>query len=431
MRSSTSSAAQARELLRPIEQDLLRLLAELVRMNTVALPPRGRETEGQLVLAAFLKAYGVEAELYDTAFLHDSSHPFRRAGRDYTGRLNLLAAIPGTGRGRSLLFNGHMDTVPPGEGWSADPWSGEIRGGRLYGRGSFDMKGGLAAQFAALCALQKAGLRPGGDLLSESVVDEEWGGGGGTLAARLRGGTSADAALVAEGTGLEIALATRGGAIIDLLCEAGDATGYFSQSEVVSPALPLGRLLGWLDGWAERRRQAPPAGAYRDFPDPAPVQVLAIEANRLSATAPWAVPLSAGVRAYFQFLPHEDTREVLAQLRESLAAFCASDPFFRHHPPGWKPLFDPPLQGHELAPEHPWSRCFIECAGAALASTPRVTAAPYPCDAFLLQREFGIPTLLFGPRGGGAHNPNEYVEVESVLDTARVFLTAALEWCGA
>jgi acetylornithine deacetylase len=329
-----------------------------------------------------------------------------------------------------LLFNGHMDTVPAGRGWKVDPWSGEIRGGRLYGRGSFDMKGGLAAQFAVLCALCRAGVRSGGDLFAESVVDEEWGGGGGTLAARLRGGPVADAAVVTEGTGLEVALASRGGAVVNLLCAAGDPERYFSEAEVVSPALPLGRLLGWLDGWAELRRRKPDQGAYRDSPDPAPVQVLAVEANRLASGEAWTVPLSGGVCAYFQFLPHEDAVAVLARIRESLDLFCAGDPFFRNHPPSWEPVFDPPLQGHELAEEHLWSRCFVECAGAALPSPPRVTAAPYPCDAFLLHREFGIPTLLFGPRGGGAHNADEYVEVDSVVDTARVLLAAALEWCG-
>jgi len=192
----------------------------------------------------------------------------------------------------------------------------------------------------------------------------------------------------------------------------------------------LGRLLGWLDGWAERRRRPPERGAYRDFPDPAPVQVLAVEANRFSDDEAWAVPLAGRVRAYFQFLPHEDASEVLAQIRESFSLFCAADPFFRHYPPRWEPVLDPPLQGHELAAEDSWSRCFIGSAGAALLSPPPVTAAPYPCDAFLLQREFGIPTLLFGPRGGGGHNADEYVEVESVIDTARVLLAAALEWCG-
>jgi acetylornithine deacetylase len=431
MRSSITSARTAKQLLEPLEADVVRLLSELVRTNTVAVPPEGNETAGQAVLAEFLKAYGVEAELYDTEFVRDSGHAWARLDRNYSGRKNLIGSVGGAGRGRSLLFNGHMDTVPPGRGaWTESPWSGSVRDGRLYGRGSFDMKGGVAAQFAVLCALRKAGVRPGGDVFAESVVDEEWGGGGGTLAARLRG-PRADACVVTEGTQLEVSLATRGGAIIDLVCEAGDPEHYFSDAEVVSPAIATGRLLGWVDAWAVRRRGIERGRAYREFPDPAPVQVLAIEANRMDGSEPHSVPLTAAVRVYFQFLPHESADAVLATVRQSLDEFCAGDEFFRNHPVSWRPTFDPPLEGHELEPEHEWSRCFVDSAGAALGAPAKVTAAPHPCDAFLVQREFGIPTLLFGPRGAGAHNVDEYVEIPSVIDTAAVLLTAALEWCGA
>ena len=429
--SSTAHGQKAKELVAPLEADIVRLLAELVSTDTVAAPPHGNETAGQAVLGEFLRAHGIVPDIYDTAFVSHSGHPYARSDRDYSGRRNLLAAVPGSGRGRSLLFNGHMDTVPAGHGtWTDSPWSGAVRGGRLFGRGSIDMKGGIAAQFAVLCALRKEGIRPGGDVFAESVVDEEWAGGGGTLAARLRGPVT-DACAIPEITNREVALATRGGAIIDLIAEAGDPAHYFSNEEVVSPAIPVGRLLGWIDSWAARRRQIPRGGTYRDFTEPAPVQVLAIEANRMDSSEPHHVPLTAGVRMYFQFLPHEDVPAVLAQVRGSLDEFCDGDPFFRQHRISWRPLFDPPLLGHEISAEHPWSRCFVSAAAGVLGVPPKVTATPYPCDAFLIHREFGIPTLLFGPAGGGAHNPDEYVEVASVLDTAAVYLAAALDWCGA
>ncbi|MFN7994100.1 MAG: M20/M25/M40 family metallo-hydrolase [Bryobacteraceae bacterium] len=423
-------SASAKSLLAPLEGELVHLLQALVRTDTVAIPPHGKEAAGQAVIEAFLGAHGIRAEVYDTAFVTESGHPRRRLDRDYRGRPNLLAAITGTGRGRSLLLNAHIDTVPAGRNpWTGSPWSGEIRGERLFGRGSVDMKGGLAAGFVVLGALHRAGVRLGGDLYCESVVDEEWGGGGGTLAARLHG-PSADACVIPEGTQEDIALATRGGAIVDLTCEAGDAAGYFSADEVVSPSFAVGRLLGWMEQWSLRRRQIPRGNAYRDFPDPAPVQVLAIEANRIDPEEPFRVPLQSTVRLYMQFLPHEQAADVLSAVRASLDEFCAADPFFRHYPVTWQSLIDPPLEGHELSPEHPWSRSFYDSVTAALGKAPLVTAAPYPCDAFLVQREFAIPTLLFGPRGGGGHNTDEYVEIPSVLKTAEVMLTAALEWCG-
>ncbi len=299
----------------------------------------------------------------------------------------------------------------------------------MYGLGSFDMKGGLVAQAAAMAALKRAGVRLAGDLIFESVVDEEWGGGGGTLAGRLKG-DGADAAVISEGTQLQILRASRGGFVVDLHVEAGDASAYFSPGEVVSPAVPLGRLLQWVDTWVELRRELTTSGAYASVEDPAPVQVLAVEANRLDRDVPLSVPTTGTVRVYFQFLPEEDVAAVLTLVRQSLQKFQAADPFFRMHPIRWIPLYDPPLLGHELELSHPWTQCLVSSSQYVRSQAPVVSAAPYPSDAFLLQREFGIPALLFGPCGSGAHNPDEYVELASVITTAEVLLSAALEWCG-
>ena len=427
--STVKNARLARRLFRPLRADLIQLVIDLVRTNTVAVPPDGNETPGQLVLRRFLRRFGMPSELYETESVSTSDSPWKRADRHYRGRKNLVARLVGSGGGRSLLLSGHMDTVPARVGaWTASPWSPEIREGRLYGLGTFDMKAGLAAQIVALCALHAGGARLRGDLIFESVVDEEWGGGGGTLAGRLRG-DMADACVISEGTQLDVFRATRGGFVVDLSVSAGDASAYFSQSRVVSPAVPLGRLLRWVDGWIKRRGHKAKRGAYQSLSDPTPVQVLAVEANRLDADVPLSVPLRAAVRVYFQFLPHEDVNAVIGTIRESLREFHKADPFFCEHPIEWRPVVYPPLLGHELSRDHPWTECLFQSASAALGKPPAVTVAPYPCDAFLMQRIYGIPTLLFGPCGGGAHNPDEYVESRSVLQTAEVLMTTALEWC--
>jgi acetylornithine deacetylase len=428
-RSPSDLGASVRKLITPLSKELIQLLHDLVSVSTVAMPPRGDETPAQLILSNFLKHHGVRSELYQTEILHNTRSQWKRKDRDYTGRLNLIATLPGRGRGKSLLLNGHMDTVPPGlSPWQNSPWSGKVSRGRMYGLGSFDMKGGLVAQAAVLCALRRAGIRLNGDLFFESVIDEEWGGGGGTLAARLHGHT-ADACVIAEGTQLEIYRATRGGLVADLALEAGDPTMYFSQREVLSPSIALGRLLAWVDSWSKRRKKVKNVGAYASFADPAPVQVLALEANSFDPNVPWSVPSNAALRVYFQFLPHEDVKAVTQKIRNSLDRFCASDPFFRLHPVTWKSLIDPPLLGHELAEEHPWTQCMIQSASLTLGKKPVITAAPFPCDASLISREYGIPALVFGPCGGGAHNKDEFVEVKSVLQTAEALLAAALQWC--
>ena len=420
----------ARRLLEPFENQMVELLQKLVRTDSVAIPPNGSETRGQLVLLEFLKAHDVDAELYDLEFLARTNHPYVRTNRNYEGRHNLIARINGSGRGRSLLISGHMDTVPVGrEEWNDGPWSGAIHNERLYGRGSYDMKGGLVAAFAVAAALKQARVQLTGDLLCESVIDEEWGGGGGTLGARLRGDI-ADACVIPEPTDLTIYHASRGGYVVDIEVRAGDPENYFSKAEVLSPAIPMGRLINWIDNWSITRRGIERGEAYRDFSDPAPVQVLAIEANSFDTSTPLSVPLTGRVRLYLQFLPHEDVASVIAEIKSSLDSFCDGDAFFNIYRPDWKPLFDPPLLGHEVDCDHEWSRTLSNCAARVLEVDPLVTGAQFPCDAFLNQRYFGIPTLIFGPRGGGAHNANEFVELKSVLQTAEVLLASALTWCG-
>ena len=426
---ASSRARDARKLLQPMESDLRGLLQSLVRTDTVAVPPNGNETAGQIVLRDFLKGHGVSSELYDIESLAGFRERCRHKNRRFLGRKNLTARLVGSGGGKSLLLNGHMDTVPPGRAcWSDPPWSGRLRHGRVYGLGSFDMKGGLVAQAGVLCALKMAGIRLCGDVIFESVVDEEWGGGSGTIGARLHGGP-ADACVVSEGTELKIFRATRGGFIVDLVVEAGDPKRYFSNNEVVSPAVPLGRLLGWVDAWTKRRGKRNRAGAYAKFSDPTPVQVLVVESNRIDPQIPFSVPSHATVRVYFQFLPEEDVPATIEKVHHSLDLFVRRDPFFKVYGVRWQPVLDPPLVGHELSATHPWTRCMIESAAACLETKPVVTAAPYPCDAALIHRDAGIPTLLFGPQGAGAHNPDEYVEVKSVMKTAEVLLTAAIQWC--
>ena len=422
------TAADVSKLIRPLRSSLKRLLQELVRTSSVAVLAGGDETRAQRVLQRFFREQGIKADLYDTEFILESDFKQVRRYKPYAGRKNLSVRLEGSGRGKSLLLNGHIDTVPSGKGeWSRSPWSGEFRKGRVHGLGSFDMKGGLVANAAVVCALYRAGIRTGGDVLFESVVDEEWGGGGGTIAARQRGST-ADACVIPEGTQLEIYRATRGGFVVDLIVDAGDPTAYFSKAEVVSPALPLGRLLGWVEGCGKKRAKVRNRRAYASFPDPAPVQVLAVESNRLDADVPLSVPSRATVRVYWQFLPEEDVDAVIADLKTQLEKFCAADSFFAKYPVEWRPLIGGPLYGTELPADHPWLHCMEESAASVLRREVVITAAPYPCDAGLIQKDFGIPTLLFGPCGAGAHNPDEYVEFDSVLQTAEVLLASALAW---
>lgn len=160
------------------------------------------------------------------------------------GRFNVAAVLKGSGEGRSLMFNGHMDTVGV-DGMTA-PFSAEIRHGKLYGRGSQDMKGGLAAMLTAVKALVEHSIRLKGDLIFAAVADEEYGSIG---TEALVESYQTDAAIVTEPTDLDICLAHRGFAIFDIVTKGRAAHGSRYQ-EGVDANLHMGRILAALEKYS-------------------------------------------------------------------------------------------------------------------------------------------------------------------------------------
>jgi acetylornithine deacetylase len=174
------------------------LLRDLVRTPSIT----GDEKTAQLRLAQRLGELGLEVDVWSPTRSDVETHPaFSDDGLPLGDRPVVVARWRGTDpKARSLILNGHMDVVPTGDesAWTGGPWSGDVRDDRLWGRGSCDMKGGLAAGVTAVAALKQAGIQPKGDVIIESVIGEE-SGGVGTLATLLRG-YRADAALILEPT---------------------------------------------------------------------------------------------------------------------------------------------------------------------------------------------------------------------------------------
>src|SRR3954471_17213459 len=187
------------DALRP---DLVEFARSLVRIPSVT----GSEQEAQRAIAAKYESLGLSVDIVPSLREELESHPaFCDDAIPFADRLNVVGRWRGTGGGRSLILNGHMDVVPPGDiaKWTRDPWGGEIDGDRLYGRGACDMKSGLASAAFAVRALQSIGVALRGDVLLESVIGEETGGAG-SLTTIVRG-YRADACIIAEPMDLRIA----------------------------------------------------------------------------------------------------------------------------------------------------------------------------------------------------------------------------------
>jgi len=196
--------AEAVGTLRP---EIVAALQELVRIPSQT----GREGPARDAVAQLMRAHELDVDMWEPEVT--LLEPYAKSvtlGRDFAGRPNVVGACRGSGGGRSLTLNGHIDTVEVGDpaAWSRDPLGGDVSGGRIYGRGACDMKGGIVANLFALRALRLAGLHPAGDIFVQSTISEE-DGGAGALAAVLRG-YIADGALISEPTNLAIVTAQGG-----------------------------------------------------------------------------------------------------------------------------------------------------------------------------------------------------------------------------
>ena len=188
-----------------MKEEMVRTLQALVRIPSVV----GHEEEAQKFMEKLYRSLGLKVICLAPDLEKVKHHPaFIDTGMPYEGRKNVIGLLPGESASPSLILNGHVDVVSPEpiQAWTHHPWAAEIQGERMYGRGAGDMKAGLLANFFALKGILAAGLRPKGMVMLQSVIDEEAGGGGGTLACLIEG-HRADAMICTEPHDLKITIA--------------------------------------------------------------------------------------------------------------------------------------------------------------------------------------------------------------------------------
>ena len=418
------AAHQQRELAAYVETHsnrLVQIARELIRRPSENIAPNGNEFECQNYAGGLLKNAGYEVELYSLDSVRElAGHQLYWPGRNYSGRPNLVARRRGRS-GRSLILSGHIDTVPAGtQPWTRDPFGAKIEGNRIYGRGANDMKGGVATNLFVAECIADLGIELDGELIVESVVDEEWGGVNGTLAARLRG-IRADAAVLSEPSLLRVCPAQRGGRIAHITLRAG-ASGILNDGATSQGVIPaLTRLLSKVPEFQARRSaSAPVHDLYSDHPNPVPVYITRVYTSPWGFAEPTTIPEEARIEICWQAMPGETAGTIDGEFVEWLnAAAPQAEVTF---PVRWLPSSFIPR-------DHAVVREFARCADATLQREPRITGIEGPCDLFVFH-EFGIPALLWGARGGNTHSADEYVEIDSLVEAAQALLAFVCHWCG-
>lgn len=418
--------------------EALSLLEDLIAINSInpLFPGIRREDVigGEAACASRLGAWLAEAEYSTESVAPDPD------------RANLVAYRTGAGGGRSLVVNGHLDTVAPfrPRDWlSGDPWRPLRQDGRLYGLGATDMKGGLVAAALAFRAISATGLRLKGDLQLHAVVGEETMSHEFGTSAVIEAGFGGDAAIVVEPTSSPRPLSVNpiSGGNFNLQVDVkgfgthsgnraatiraggvGDAAGVNAVEKAILVVQALQRLE---QEWGiTKQHPAFPPGLFSLVPG--------VFHGDAGVPSVGYMAESATVGYLVWYHPHEAPEAVRAEIERFVHHAAQLDTWLRAHPPVFRwesnwPAFDTPV-------DHPLVRALVtaraEVLGPLPAGLPDTGAFAAVCDASFLAAK-GIPAVVFGPGDlREAHAINESVEIEEIRSAARVIARAAVRWCG-
>jgi acetylornithine deacetylase len=319
------------------------------------------------------------------------------------GRPSVVARVPGKGGGRSLMLYAHMDTV--GVSGMPGPFDPRIEDGRMYGRGAYDMKAGLAACLLALAEIRRGELD--GDLLLAAVADEEHASLG---IQEVLQHVRADAAIVTEPTSLQVCVAHKGFSWHEISTCGRAAHGSQPQFGVDAIA-HMGRVLNRLEALQQELRERPPHGLLGH----GSLHASLIAGGQELSSYPATCTLQLERRT----LPSEDAASVEQEIEGLLNALAEEDPRFqaRHR----TTLVRAPFCVSE---DEVIVRAVRSQAGVVLGATPVTIGASFWMDAAFLAGA-GIPTVAFGPHGSGAHAIDEWVDLNSV-DQCREILVRVI-----
>jgi acetylornithine deacetylase/succinyl-diaminopimelate desuccinylase family protein len=389
--------SERRVLDRIEESELVELTQRLVRAP--GQNPPGEEATTAAVLEQLCRERGFAVEVADVA----------------PGRPNLRAVLEG-GDGPGLLLLGHTDVVAVGEGWTVDPFGGQVRDGRLYGRGSTDMKGGLAACVVAMAALGRAGVTLSGPVEVAALVDEEEHGLGIRRYVAENARTYA-ACVVAEPTDLQTIIAARGDAYLDIVVHglaAHSGRPDDGRNAIYGGAAVISSLQQW---HAELARAAHP------LVGPPTWSVGLVSGGQGTSTVPAECRISADRRLQ----PGESAAQVLEDLRVRIEELRLERQGLRVDV-----SMSMDMPGFETPPDHP----VVVCADTALRDVggPRLPLGGWTaaCDGGFVARDLGVPTVVLGPGSVNdqAHRADESVGVAELVIAARAYALTALRLLG-
>ncbi|MDD5698422.1 MAG: ArgE/DapE family deacylase [Victivallaceae bacterium] len=377
----------------------------------------GKEKNIQAFLADRLRQLGCEVDYFEPDEARLEKYADFNPGHDYKNRPNVVGTLRGSGGGRSLILNGHVDTVDIGDPkeWRHDPFAGEIDGDLIYGRGTADMKAGVAAMITAVQCLREAEIKLKGDVIIQCVVDEE-GGGNGTLACVDRG-YRADAAIITEPTSLKILTCHRGAMHLTVRT-FGRATHASMKWDGVNAIEKMTKIMAALSelekDWLARKRHPLL---------PSPTIMFGEIRGGVGASI---VPAECESKIDVKYLPYENPGTVREEVENCINR--VGDEWLRENPPeiNWTLNTSP----YETDSRHP---IVGEISEKSLEINGKVEIGGLPsgADARIINNIGKIPTVIFGPGNlKQAHSADEWVSLSEYQKSVEILAQTIAGWCG-
>ena len=401
--------------------EAIALLQKLIQQPSV----QGNEKGVQEIVIQKLESLGLEVDVWDPSYRDLSTSPYFVPSRNsYDGSPNVVGVLRGQGGGKSVILNGHIDVVPEGDRtkWKHDPFSGTIEDGKMYGRGTTDMKGGNISLMLAIEAIIKTGIKLKGDVIFQSVIEEE-SGGVGTLATLLRN-YRADAAIIPEPTNMKLFIKQQGSMWFRVTIEGISAHGG-TRYEGVSAIEQAWKIHQGILSLEKKRNATISDPLYSQTPIPLPINVGKIQGGSWPSSVPDLVTMEGRIGVG----PHENMDDVKKELKDCIAQVCAADVWLRDHPAKVE-FFGAQWVPNAVEDQHPFVTVMKENFESVYNRKLKIEASPWGTDGGLLGKVGNIPTLVIGPgETKVAHYPNEYIEIKEVIQAAKLFALILINWC--
>lgn len=415
-----------RDTLEKNKTQYIKYLSELIAIDTQVIGhgiAGGLEKKGQEYMKKLFQSMEADKIIEDPMsedVIMNSLEKYHEGnkGHNYDGRFNVYATFKGTGR-RSLMFNGHIDTMPPGElsQWNTDPHEPVIVENNLYGLGAADMKSGLMAAVMAVKLIKDAGIELPGDVIISSVCDEE-GGGNGSIVAAMNG-VKADGVVVCEPTNDELILAHMGFVFfkVDIKGRANHSGGKWLGVSAIDKAIKIINELNEVEHrWLLN---------YKHPLLPAPnLNVGVINGGTAGSTVPGECSFSTCIH----YLPNVMTMEqVVHEFEDAVNRISESDLWLKDN----KPVITMYQSGgaFEMDLEHELVNDFKKSYKDITNKDVKVAGSPAGCDSRIWMNMAGCPTIQFGPGAlEQCHSVNEYVSIEQYLKAILIYAQMIMNW---